>query len=88
LNRSRALDAVEEILLYALRVAAEKMPEIKVRASAIKSAVSEFRRCRCSTLSDADLAAMLEAPGQLFKMFALYTETGCLAEAKGRKTLH
>lgn len=88
MNRSRTLDAIEEILLYALRAAVEQMPEIKLRASAIKGAVSEFRHCRCSTLSDAELTAMLEAPGQLFKMFALYTEAGCLTEAKCRKTLH
>jgi hypothetical protein len=88
LNRSRALDAVEEILIYALTAAAEQMPETKVRSSAVISAVSEFRNYRCSTLSDAELAAILEKPGQLFKMFALYTETDCLADAKGRKTLH
>ena len=79
---------MEQILLYALTVAAEQMPEVKVCPSAVRSAVSVFRHYRCAALSDVELTAMLKTPEQLLKTFAFYIETGCLAEAKGRKTLH
>jgi hypothetical protein len=79
---------MEQILLYALTVAAEQMPEVKVRPSAVQSAVSLFRHYRCAALSDVELTAMLKTPEQLFKMFALYTETSCSSDAKRHKTLH